>query len=492
VLAGAFGLAAAHVLTALDRSFRDPAVSVGDRLIDRVPLGVRDWAIRTFGTSDKDVLLVGIYVALVVGSAFIGIAALRGRFGGALVASCAIGAAGAWAAVAAPSVGFAGVVPSAGGTLTTIGALALLRARLHRQRPDGDPGNEVRRRLLLGAGALAVGTVALGAIGRALRDRLGVTAERLGLRLPLADRPRPAAPAGLERDVDGMTRLFTPNDEFYRIDTALFVPNVSTSDWRLRVHGMVDRELSLGYEDVLDRELIETDVTLSCVSNEVGGDLVGNARWLGCRLDDLLREVGVHEEADQVVGRSVDGWTSGFPFDVLDGRDAIVAIGMNGEPLPLRHGYPARLVVPGLYGYVSATKWVTEIELTRFDQFSAYWVPRGWAQRAPIKTESRIDTPRGSVAAGALAIAGVAWAGVRGIGKVEVQIDDGPWQAATLGPELARTTWRQWWLRWDAAPGAHRLTVRATDSEGVTQTPDIAPPAPDGATGWHSRQVSVV
>jgi hypothetical protein len=255
---------------------------------------------------------------------------------------------------------------------------------------------------------------------------------------------------------------------------------------------MVDREITLTYPDLLDRDLIETDVTLACVSNAVGGNLVSNARWLGCRLDDLLSEAGVHDEADQVVGRSVDGWTSGFPVEVLDGRDAIVAVGMNGEPLPLRHGYPARLVVPGLYGYVSATKWVTEIELTRFDQFSAYWVPRGWAPRAPIKTESRIDTPRGTVPAGPVAIGGVAWAGVRGISAVEVRIDDGPWQAATLGPEVARTTWRQWWLAWDAAPGSHRLTVRATDGDGATQTSDIAPPPPDGATGWHSREVTVV
>jgi len=343
--------------------------------------------------------------------------------------------------------------------------------------------------LVLGAGA-ALAATGVG-VGRALRERFDVAAERLGVALPRASRALPPAPVGLESEIPGITPLFVPNDDFYRIDTALVVPTVSIDGWRLRVTGMVDRELELTYADLLARELIETDVTIACVSNEVGGRLVGNARWLGCRLDDLLAEAGIGPDADQIVGRSVDGFTAGFPTAALDGRDAIVAVAMNDEPLPQDHGYPARLIVPGLYGYVSATKWLASIELTRFDEFQGYWVPRGWAAEAPIKTQSRIDTPRGSAAAGTVAVAGVAWAGTRGIDRVEVRIDEGSWQQATLGPELADSTWRQWHLAWDAHPGRHTIESRATDGGGDTQTARSSPPAPDGATGWHRRTVQV-
>ena len=251
--------------------------------------------------------------------------------------------------------------------------------------------------------------------------------------------------------------------------------------------------ITLTYDELLDRPMVEADITLSCVSNEVGGTLVGNARWLGCRLDDLLDEAGIDPSADQIVGRSVDGFTAGFPTALLDGRDALVAVGMNGEPLPIRHGFPARLVVPGVYGYVSATKWLSEIELTRFDEFEGYWIPRGWAVEGPIKTQSRIDTPTRSatVTAGASTpIAGVAWAPTRGIERVEVQIDDGEWQAAELGEEYTDTTWRQWKLAWEPTPGQHQIRVRATDGEGETQTEERTPVAPDGATGWHTIRVA--
>ncbi|HEU5113525.1 MAG TPA: sulfite oxidase, partial [Acidimicrobiia bacterium] len=302
---------------------------------------------------------------------------------------------------------------------------------------------------------------------------------------------RPLTPLspGTDLRVPGLSPFITPNDEFYRIDTALSVPRVNVEEFSLRIFGMVDRELTLSYADLAARPQIESDITLTCVSNEVGGQLVGNARWQGIRLDALLEEAGVRPGADQVVGRSVDNYTCGFPVAAAtDGRDAMIAIGMNGEPLPLVHGFPARLVVPGLYGYVSATKWLKEIEITTFQSFDHYWARREWSAQAPIKTQSRIDTPGplDNVPAGPGTIAGVAWAQTRGIVKVEVKIDDGPWQVAQLADEVANTTWRQWRLRWDVTPGRHTITCRATDATGELQAEKRATPMPDGATGWHS------
>jgi DMSO/TMAO reductase YedYZ molybdopterin-dependent catalytic subunit len=288
--------------------------------------------------------------------------------------------------------------------------------------------------------------------------------------------------------------FITPNADFYRIDTALTAPQVSTGDYTLRIHGMVGNEIELSYDELLRRPMVERDITLTCVSNEVGGHYAGNARWLGTRLDDLLREAGVQPGSDQVVGRSVDGFACGFPVaNAMDGRDALVVVGMNGEPLPIEHGFPVRLVVPGLYGFVSATKWLTEIELTTFAAFDHYWLRRGWAQQAPIKLMSRIDTPRGlgKVAAGTAAIGGVAWAQHTGIAAVEVQIDDGPWQPATLGDVTTKDTWRQWMLPWEATSGRHTITVRATDANGAIQTSDRAEPIPDGASGLHQIVVIV-
>jgi hypothetical protein len=272
------------------------------------------------------------------------------------------------------------------------------------------------------------------------------------------------------------------------------VPQVDPADWTLTIGGMVDRELRFSFDDLVHRDLVETDVTLVCVSNEVGGSYAGNARWLGVRLADLLAEAGVQPGADQVVSRSVDGWTAGTPTAaVMDGRDALVAIGMNGEPLPIEHGFPARLVVPGLYGFVSATKWVEEIELTTFDAFDPYWARRGWAKRAPIKTMARIDAPRGlaSLDEGTVAVGGVAWAVHRGIERVEVRIDDGPWLPARLGAVPSSDTWRQWMLPWAATPGRHTITARAVDGTGEVQTDVRAEPIPDGAAGWHSIVVKV-
>lgn len=312
--------------------------------------------------------------------------------------------------------------------------------------------------------------------------------------LPTAVPPLPPPPAAASFPEPGLGPLVTPNETFFRIDTALSVPRVDLDAWRLRVHGLVDRPYELTFEELLGMDVVERYLTLACVSNEVGGGLVGNAAWLGVPLAGILERAGVRDGADQLVGRSVDGFTVGFPTAAaLDGREALVAVGMNGEPLPFEHGFPARLVVAGLYGYVSATKWLSEIELTTWDAFDAYWVPRGWSKEAPIKTQSRIDTPRGGsrLGPGPRVIAGVAWAPNVGIERVELQVDDGEWVPAELAEALDSDTWRQWRLPWSPAPGPHTLRVRATDASGATQTSATAPPAPDVATGWHTVQVTV-
>ncbi|BDT96066.1 hypothetical protein IFM12275_60420 [Nocardia sputorum] len=356
------------------------------------------------------------------------------------------------------------------------------------------PAPERRRVLqgLLAAGGLAVVT---GVGGRVLgARRTDVSGERAAVQLPEPTAPAEPVAPGVDLRVPGLTPYLTANDDFYRIDTALIVPQVSKDGWSLRIHGMVDREIRLDWSELARRPVEEHLVTLACVSNPVGGDLIGNARWLGYRVDQLLAEAGPHPDADMVLSRSADGWTAGTPLTVLtDGRDALLAIGMNGEPLPVQHGYPARLVVPGLYGYVSATKWVTELEVTRFDRATAYWTRRGWSARGPIKTGTRIDTPRarGRLQPGRIPVAGVAWAQHRGIRAVEVQIDNGPWQQARLSEEQSIDTWRQWVFDWDATSGPHTLRARATDGAGETQTAERRDVIPDGATGYPSVTVQV-
>ncbi|MBB0246502.1 molybdopterin-dependent oxidoreductase, partial [Streptomyces alkaliphilus] len=317
---------------------------------------------------------------------------------------------------------------------------------------------------------------------------------------PTPDVPAGPLPAGVDPPVEGITPFTTPNRDFYRVDTALTVPRVDATAWRLRLHGLgVEREMTLGYRDLLRRELVERDITLTCVSNEVGGRYAGNARWLGVRLADLLREAGVRAPsgggpADQLISRSVDGMTIGTPVEaVLDGREALLAVGMNGEPLPFRHGFPVRMVVPGLYGYVSACKWLEELELTTFAEVDAYWVRRRWAAEAPIKTQSRIDTPRpfARVEAGTVTVAGVAWAQGRGIERVEVRVDDGPWEEARTAEAPHPDTWRQWYLGLRLEPGSRRLEVRTTDGTGETQTAERVGISPDGATGRHSVVITV-
>jgi DMSO/TMAO reductase YedYZ molybdopterin-dependent catalytic subunit len=354
-----------------------------------------------------------------------------------------------------------------------------------------------RRSLLQAGGAIAVGSVVAGVFGRYLLERQRAPATS-------GDIPVAREPAGLPAGADiassdlaaaGLTPIVVPNGSFYRIDTAFIPPTVERSDWRLRVHGLVDREVTLTYDELVALPIVEQYVTIACVSNEVGGDLVGNAKWTGVPLRTVLDMAGVQPAADQLVGRSVDGFTAGMPVEwVMDeSRVPLIAVGMNGEPLPRVHGYPARLIVPGLYGYVSATKWVSELELTTFDRFQGFWIPRGWAATAPILTQSRIDVPlaRTTVEAGVVPVAGVAWAPDRGIEAVEVRIDGGEWARATISAPISKATWVQWLYRWDATPGSHRIEVRAIDGGGTVQTDETSSPAPDGARGHHVVSVAV-
>jgi DMSO/TMAO reductase YedYZ molybdopterin-dependent catalytic subunit len=462
-----------------------------------VPQQVKQLAIDWFGTGDKVALLAGIGTILVVYAAAVGVVALGRRWPLALVGVALFGIAGAYASQttrrAAP---FVAVVPSVVGAVAAGVALMVLRGTVVREsegRSIAALTPSDRRRFIATAGATAVGAVVLGATGRMSGTRSSTAAARRGVVLPPPSSALPAAPPTVSAGVEGVTPFFTPNADFYRIDTAITVPRVDLDEWTLTIDGMVDRPRTFTFDELLAQDLVESDITLTCVSNGVGGKLMGTARWLGVRLDTLLEAAGVQPDADQVVGRSVDGYTCGFPVESLDGRDALVAIGMNGEPLPIEHGFPARLIVPGLYGYVSATKWLRQIELTRFDRFDQYWVERGWVDDAPIKVQSRIDTPRGlaTVSPGTVAIAGVAWAQTRGIRKVEVQIDGEEWQSATLADEHNRVTWRQWSYSWNATPGRHTIAVRATEHNGPIQTGERSEPFPSGATGHHSIVVIV-
>ncbi|MFA9444393.1 molybdopterin-dependent oxidoreductase [Egicoccus sp. AB-alg6-2] len=508
-LAATAALGAGELTAALSSRWPSPVVAIADRVVVLSPTPVTAWAIRTFGTLDKPLLVGAIVVVLAAAAAGLGMRARRRP----LLAAAGVAGLGGVAVLAgllAPEVGPSAALPGVVATVVGVLALLTLAAGLARYRPplDERPGPAAdreeaadrgaadggRRRFLLLAATVGAGAVAMGTASRFLLARFEVDAAREALALPRPTERRDLpAPADASLDVDGLSPLFTPNDAFYRIDTAFSVPRIDPRTHQLRVTGMVDRPLTVDYQDLLARDLIELPITLSCVSNEIGGDLVGNAVWLGFPLRDLLDEAGVSADADQVVGRAVDGFTAGFPVAAAYDRDALVVVGMNGAPLPPEHGFPLRLVTPGLYGYVSATKWLAEIELTRFDRFDAYWIPRGWAAEGPVKTMSRIDVPAGldELRPGTVAVAGVAWAPTRGVERVEVQIDDGPWQPAELAAPVNDLTWRQWVLRWDATPGRHRIRCRATDGTGATQPEERVPVRPDGATGWHTITVTV-
>ena len=469
---------------------------------------MKDFAIETFGTNDKKALLIGIYSFAAVFGLVLGVLAGR-RFVLGAIGIGLFGAVGVWAAGQEVDAPFWAGLPSIVGAVVGIFALALLLAviphaahphavdGLVHRTPEGAPdgpteaptdGAFARRGFLKMSGAVVfVGAVATTG-GRWLQSRYSAASSRLAVMLPKPKQPVTPIAEGAAIDLEGISPFVTPNADFYRIDTNLTVPQIAAETWSLKIKGMVDEELEFTYDDILGMDMIEERITMTCVSNEVGGGLVGTAEWLGVPLKGLLDQAGIKKGADQIVGRAFDGFTTGFPVDTLDGRPAMLAVGMNGEPLPLAHGFPARIIVPGLYGFVSATKWLTEIELTTFADFDQYWVKREWSDRGPIKTMARIDTPRGlgKVKAGKAKIGGVAWAQTRGITKVEVKLDDGEWTEATLATEDSTLTWRQWVYEFEATPGRHQVVCRATDATGEVQTEERAKPFPNGASGWHS------
>jgi DMSO/TMAO reductase YedYZ molybdopterin-dependent catalytic subunit len=523
-----------------------PVVAVGSAAIDLTPPPLKNFAISTFGSNDKTALVTGILVLLAVFAAAIGAAAFR-RLSYGVAGLAVFTGIGLAAALTRPTSQPADVWPSLAGAvaglLTLIwlvraanadaaarrarSAPAALQGELPAALPDnGAPAGpapgaswaprqpagahreqsggahrqqparaDTGRRQFLVAGSVAVAAAgATGLVGRVLAERTSVSRARAAVRLPPPVQRATAVSAGADLHIPGLSPFVTPNGSFYRVDTALVLPEVAPSSWQLRIHGMVAHEVTLSFRDLLKLPLLEDWITLCCVSNPVGGPYVGNARWLGASLSRLLRAAGIRAGAEQLMCTSVDGFTSGTPVQtVMDGRDALLAVAMNGTPLPVVHGFPARLVVPGLYGYVSACKWITDIKVTTFAGEYAYWVQRGWSQRAPIKTESRIDVPNGSatVRAGRTPVAGVAWAQHKGIDAVEVRVDGGDWNRARLAAVPGIDTWRQWVWEWDATPGNHVIQARATDATGYTQTAAQAPPEPNGATGYPTVNVSV-
>ena len=491
IVAVGAGLAIAQLLASIKGNWRAPVVSIGNRVIDYVPASIKELAIRTFGINDKNALVITIYFVVLVLASLIGQAYFSGRQRRAIATVATMVALASISALFNANSNLLSVIPALAAGGTTIWVLRALKMRSTAGAEENESMN--RRGLLKSVGLVAIGSVGAVVVGNYLRSHASAQLQRLTIVLPKALKFLPPPPPDPALTIPGLSRLFTPNNEFYRIDTAITVPNVNLESWRLRIDGMVANPREFTYKELTDRPVFQLDDTIACVSNEVGGTLVGNARWLGIRLDDLVKEASPYGSADQVMGHSVDGFTAGFPLAALDGRDAMIAIGMNGEPLPIDHGFPARIIVPGLYGYVSATKWLTRIELTRFDRAEGYWVPRGWSAQAPIKTQSRIDTPSmGSLLKpGRRVVAGVAWAPTRGISKVEVRVDNGTWREATLGPALAKTTWRQWWIDWDAKRGSRTLSVRATDGTGALQSSRSVPVAPNGAEGWHTIDVTV-
>lgn len=504
------------------RAFREtsPVVLVGQYIIDHAPGSASRWAIDLLGENDKPALIVTIIVAsLALG----GVAGIVGRrwFGAAAGLIAILGLAG---------VLTAGETPGASASMQILVAAAAVVAGIVALRvllsfaPENDgphaatptPTNASRRQFLGltgGAAGLAIVSVATGRW--VFPPPVNVAEERASVSLPT---PQPQTPvpdaAQAAINLDGISPLVTPNADFYRIDTALRVPGVEVDGWTLSVTGLVDTPLELTYDELVDMGVRESMATLACVSNRVGGDLVGNAVWTGVSLAALLDRAGIQAQGSQIIARSRDGFTTAFPTAVaLDGRESMVAVGMNGEVLPADHGFPARMIVPGLYGYVSATKWLTEIEVTTIEDFDAYWIERGWAKEGPIKTQSRIDVPDAgaSVGHGPVQFGGVAWAGERGVERVEVRIVDeavaqeelgddwlremgpdyGEWNEAGLSDDLTRFSWRQWAVEWDAAPGDYRVEVRATDGDGNTQTLERQDPFPDGATGYHGFRLTV-
>jgi DMSO/TMAO reductase YedYZ molybdopterin-dependent catalytic subunit len=503
LLAAGAGLGLGELVAALAGG-TSPVVGVGTQLIDRAPGPAKDWAVKNLGTADKPILVGGVLAAVAALAFAAGVIGVR-RPRAAYAITIGLGVLAVASAATGRSLAggpFTRLLPA---LVTLVVAVAGVALVLRALRPVAGPAKPVlrreadapdgfdRRRFLATTMALGISGAAGFGVSRVLPAGVDEST-RAAVRVPRPVSPARPLPAGVAAGVPGVSSFVTPNANFYRVDTLLSVPRIDPRRWQLRLHGLVDRELRLSFADLLGRRLVERDITLTCVSNEVGGPYVGNARWIGVPIRDVLAELGVRDDADAVRSTSVDGLTIGTPLSALtDGRDALFAVAMNGEPLPFDHGFPVRMVVPGLYGYVSATKWIVDFEVTRFSDFTAYWTERDWAAQAPIKTSSRIDVPKAfaTVKAGPAVAAGVAWAQHRGITKVEVQVDDGPWREASLATEASIDTWRQWTFRWNATPGNHKLTVRATDGDGQVQTADRARPRPNGSSGWHNVVVTV-
>ncbi|WP_311259878.1 molybdopterin-dependent oxidoreductase [Microbacterium sp. WCS2018Hpa-9] len=521
VISGAVFLATAELFALIFARSASPILAVGGFVIDIVPQPFKEFAIATFGEYDKIALLAGLGLAVVIASAIAGILQLlRPPLG--VIALVVAGALSTAAIVTRAGVTPLAFLPPVLGTIAGSILIVLLIRRLKVWKASAVPAAMVdrkgeslgadrpgmsdsdaeqppkalgRRQFFILAGIASASAVVVGIASRAVSMTVGSVATiRDALKLP-SPKSTVTVPQGAELDIPGLSKLFTPNKDFYRVDTALTVPTIDPSTWRLVIDGMVDQRVEMSFQDILDMGLDEYAITLTCVSNEVGGDLVGNAKWLGVPLRDVLKKAGVKSGADMVLSKSVDGYTASTPLSALtdDNLDAILAVGMNGEPLPLEHGFPVRMVVPGLYGYVSATKWLTELKVTTFDKDEAYWTPRGYSAEAPIKFASRVDTPKvgEAVKAGRIPIAGVAWAQSVGIERVEVRIDEGDWVAATLSAPINEDTWVQWFMEWDATPGTHYVAVRAINKNGDLQIEERAPIAPNGSAGWQRSLIRV-
>jgi len=505
VVAALATLAIAEVIaTLLAIPASSPLFAVGSFVIDIVPGWFKTLVIDLFGTADKVVLLVCLGVLVLVLAAAVGILQFR-RPPWGLVALGGIGVIAAIAAGTRADASFLAPAPTLIGTVAGLVVLNLVTGRVHAyvdatipgaSKRDASRGPVSRRTFLTALGATAAGALVVGVGARVMNaGTSAVNSVRAALTLPAPATPAPAIPAGAELGIPGAEPLFSANETFYRIDTALQVPVIDSSSWKLRVTGMVDNEFEIGFDELLALPLTEHATTLMCVSNEVGGNLVGNAMWLGYPIRELLARAKPRADADMVLSRSIDGFTAGTPLGALldEKRTSLLAVGMNGKPLPLEHGFPARLVVPGLYGYVSATKWVVELKVTTFAKDQGYWTPRGWSALGPVKTASRIDVPAGGtqVAAGTVAVAGVAWAQHVGIAGVEVRVDQGQWMPATLATAISADTWVQWVYEWPATSGTHTIQVRATDTTNFTQSEKPVAVAPNGAEGWHTIRVNV-
>jgi DMSO/TMAO reductase YedYZ molybdopterin-dependent catalytic subunit len=507
VLAAVAGIAVGHLVAALVNPAASPVIAVGSAVVDATPTPVKEWAVATFGTADKPILLASVTVVTLAAAAGIGLLARRRRTLALVLLVLLTGLAGGAALLrptAVPTDVLPGLAAAASGVGVLVGLLRLASVNaagaVGSSPLDGAaheavaPGATPRRTFLLGATGVAAGAAVAGALGQKLASNPTIPSA--------ADLPRPQSalpplPAGLETSVRGVSPFRTPTGSFYRVDTSLIIPRVDADTWSLEVDGAVDHPFTLDYQQLLGLPMIERDITMTCVSNEVGGGYVSSARWLGVRVRDLLERAGVRGGVDQILSTSTSGFTISTPLQALtDDRDALVAVAMNGEPLPAKHGFPARLVTPGLYGFVGSTKWLAKLTATTYAKEQAYWTEREWATDAPVLTQSRIDTPTGlqTVRAGQrVPIGGVAWAQGRGIKSVEVRVDGGDWMPATMGPDAGVDYWRQWYLPWTPEKGERRrtLSVRATDNDGQVQTERKATPFPRGATGWHSVVVFV-